>query len=194
MKITTKEIKQLIKEEIENVLGEQQLNEGGGMMAALAFLFAGGAENITIDGKSFTQDTLAQTLDTDGDDKLDKEFPQSMLKVMKSDVKAGLVDFDPKNPKLKSTDFRLGNQQMSAVADGVPDAPSKLKSGSKTMKSGNIKMQLVQLQGAINVNGAESDGAKKVAKTILQNSQFKTLDTAQQEMVKKIAGVADLAR
>ncbi len=145
MKITTKEIKQLIKEEIESVLGEQQLNEGGGMMAALAFLFAGGAENITIDGKSFTQDTLAQTLDTDGDDKLDKEFPQSMLKVMKSDVEAGLVDFNPKNPKLKSTDFRTGSQQMKALASGAPDANASpaAKAIQKMKKDPNYAKRLI---------------------------------------------------
>ena len=189
MKITTKEIKQIIKEEIESVLGEQQLNEGSGMMAALAFLFAGGAENITIDGKSFTQQTLAQTLDADDDGQLDKEFPQSMLDVMQGDINAGMVDADN---EYKSSEFRIGNQHMAAVAAGVSDAPSKPQPGSKIMKGGNIKMQLAQMQTALDTQNP--DNAMQMAKTILKHPGFKNLSKAQQKMVKSTAGLASLTR
>jgi len=191
MKLTQKEIRQIIKEELQSVLGEQQQLDEGSMAAALAFLFAGGAETITIDGSTFTQDSLEQVLDNDGDGNLDKEFPQSMLGVMKGDIDAGMVDADN---EYESSDFRIGNQQMAAVAAGMGDATSITKTpvGPEATKGGNIKVQLAQMQTALDTQNP--DNAMQMAKTILKHPGFKNLSKAQQKMVKSTAGLASLTR
>ena len=189
MKITTQQIRRLIKEELQNVMNEKEQLDEGAMAAALAFLFAGGAETITIDGSTFTPNSLEQTLDYDRDGNLDGEFPQSMLKVMKGDIESGIVDADN---EYNSSDFRLGTQQIAAVASGAKSNTKSPKAGSKTMKGGNIKMQLAQMQTSLDVQ--KDNQAKEIAKSILENPLFKTLDDDQQEMVKSTAGVANLAR
>ena len=189
MKITTQQIRRLIKEELQNVMNEKEQLDEGAMAAALAFLFAGGAETITIDGSTFTPNSLEQTLDYDRDGNLDGEFPQSMLKVMKGDIESGIVDADN---KYNSSDFRLGAQQIAAVASGAKSKTKSPKAGSKIMKGGNIEMQLAQMQTALDTQN--SDNAVQVAKTILQHPKFKDLNSQQQEMVKSAAGLANLAR
>ena len=185
MKITTQQIRRLIKEELQNVMNEKEQLDEGAMAAALAFLFAGGAETITIDGSTFTPNSLEQTLDYDRDGNLDGEFPQSMLKVMKGDIESGMVDADN---KYSSSDFRLGTQQIAAIASGAKSKTKSPKAGSKTMKGGNIEMQLAQMQTALDTQNPDS--AIQMAKTVLENPLFMSLDKAQQEMVKTTAGLA----
>ena len=148
MKITKSKLQQIIKEELQNVLNEQnkeQLDEGA-MAAALAFLFAGGAEMITIDGATFTPESLEQTVDPDGDGS-PNGFPKSMFDVAKGHAKAGLFDLDN---EYKSSEFPLGSQQLAAAASGAKKAqktPSKLKPGSETMSSFNIDMAIASAMG-----------------------------------------------
>ena len=190
MKLTQIQLKQIIKEELESFLSEkEQMNESQ-MAAALAALFAGGVDVITIDGKEFTQETLAQVLDADGDGLLDKEFPQSMLDVMQGDIEAGMVDADN---EYESSEFRIGNQHMAAVAAGMADKKSTTNIPTPlSTTGGNIKVQLAQMQTALDTQN--TDNAMKMAKTILKHPEFKNLSMAQQKMVKSTAGLANLAR
>ena len=166
----------------KSVLEEQEqerLDEGSGMMAALAFLFAGGAENITIDGKSFTQETLAQSLDQDGDDQLDKKFPQSMLDVAKQDAEFGFFDLDG---SYSSSDFRTGSQHMKALASGAPDASASpaAKTIEKMADNPNfVKRVMDKIQ--------KSDNPAEQAKQLQDAPGFDSLDQIIQDKINSIA-------
>lgn len=190
MKITTKEIKQLIKEELENVMKEQeQLDEGVGIIAGLmATLFSPGVDKLEINNVELDRKQFQAVLQVVGE-----ESPNA-LKTLKSDLEIfGVQDND--GDGIKDVDIRLlSPDQTNAIVSGVVKSkqPKTPKVGSKTMKGGNIKMQLAQMQTALDTQNP--DNAMQMAKTILKHPQFNSLDKAQQEMVKKTAGLANLAR
>jgi len=190
MKITTQQVRQLIKEELENVMKEQeQLDEGAGIIAGLmATIFSPGVEHSEINGTILDKEQTQAVFSV-----VKKEYPNA-LKVAEKDAKIFGISDKNKNNAPEVNLRLLSPDQIDAIVSGVVKSKQTKtpKAGSKTMKGGNIKMQLAQMQTALDTQNP--DNAKQMAKTILQNSQFKTLDKAQQKMVKKIAGVAELVR
>ena len=188
MKITTQQIRQLIKEELQSVMKEQgQLEEGVGLIAGLmATLFSPGVDKLEINDVELDRNQFQAVLQIIGE-----ESPNA-LNTLEDDLKIfGVQDKD--RDGIKDVDVRLLNpDQTNAIVSGVVKSKQAKqakdpKAGEQDFQTGDIKMKLVQLQGAINVNGVKSDGAKKVALSIMQHPEFKTLDTAEQKKVKKVA-------
>jgi len=186
MKITKQQIKQLIKEELQNVMKEQeQLDEGLGIIAGLmATLFSPGVDKLEINDVELDRNQVEAVLQVIGE-----ESP-SALKILKSDLEIfGVQDND--GDGTPDLEVRLLNpDQTNAIVSGVVKSKQTKapKAGSKTMKGGNIEMQLAQMQTALDTQNP--DNAKQIAKSIFENPLFKTLDKAQQKMVKTTANLA----
>jgi len=196
MKLTQTQLKQLIKEELQAVLGErkkEKLDEG--MLATmLGLMFAGGVENITIDGKSFDQKSFSQMLDSDGDGELDKQFPQSMDDVMAGDLESGIVDADG---SYSSSDFRVGNQHIKQLVKNWKGMPGKSKEIGGT--HGNPKMLLVNLTNKTpeQVDAALKNLDQATAKKMMAMPEFQDIvkkNRYAKQKVQQIAGGATLAR
>jgi hypothetical protein len=132
MKLTTQQLRQIIKEELGSVLREQeQLDEGGGaiMGALLGYLFAGGVQTVTIDGVDITKDAF-ETMAID--DSGTSIFPDSMVKVHQGDVTSGLAepikDMDGDEiPDIKTSEWRMGGRIMKDMAKEYAKAKPKSK-------------------------------------------------------------------
>jgi len=198
MKLTQTQLKQLIKEELQAVLGErkkEKLDEG--MLATmLGLMFAGGVENITIDGKSFDQKSFSQMLDSDGDGELDKQFPQSMDDVMAGDRESGIGDADG---SYSTSDCRVGNQHIKQLVKNWKGMPSKSKEIGGT--TGNALMQLVNLTNT-NKSPAEIDAVlqnidQATAKEFMAMPEFQKIvknNRSLKNKIQQIAGGATLVR
>ena len=138
MKITTKEIKQLIKEELQNVMKEQeQLDEGLGSLMALLF----STNNmIEIGNHKLNQDQTYHLM---------KQLPAETVKRIEDDAKIGLTGVDTNFNDVPEVTDRQDPKSLEFMAGEMVklDKASKLKkkAGSQEFKSGNVQAILVNL-------------------------------------------------
>jgi hypothetical protein len=208
MKLTQKQIKQIIKEELQSVLGEQQqLDEGMGMVAAMAALLFGGGIQKQEDGTyNATSPTTHQTVEING---VEFDSPQELTNALEaSELISGqdvertqqAIDLDMTSPdgeyntsEVESTQI----QDMNAFLDAYGDAQTKsqdTKTPSGSADAGgrvNFDLQAVNLQNMMDTNPEQ---AKTDAAKLMKMDAFKLSSKATQAKIKQIAGIANLAR
>ena len=136
MKITSQQVKRLIKEELQNVLKErQQLDEGLGTLMALLF----STNNmIEIGNHKLNQDQTYHLM---------KQLPAETVKRIEDDAKIGLTGIDTNFNDVPEVTDRQDPKSLEFMAGEMVklDKASKLKkkAGSQEFKSGNVKAMLV---------------------------------------------------
>tara|TARA_R110000851_G_C12865328_1_gene544418 strand:- start:84 stop:650 length:567 start_codon:yes stop_codon:yes gene_type:complete len=188
MKITTQQIRQLIKEELQKAMKEKEaLNEGPVMLAAQLLSGMGELESPNGTGLPDNMVSVLQTIYDSG------SKGEKAVEFIASYAQNGLFSDADGDGKIDiKTPYPDYNEVLDQFAGSVLDTDSSPKAGSQVMKGGNIEMQLAQMQTALDTQNP--DNAVQVAKTILQHPKFKDLNSQQQEMVKSTAGLANLAR
>lgn len=146
MKITTLQIRQLIKEELQNVMKEQeQLDEGLGIIAGLmATLFSPGVDKLEINNVELDRNQFHAVLKVVGE-----ESPKA-LEVLKSDLEIFGPPQDKNGNDIPEVGIRLLNpNQTNAIVSGVVKSKQAKapKAGSKKTGSFNIDLAIASAMG-----------------------------------------------
>ena len=193
MKLTQKQIKQIIKEELQSVLGEQeqQLDEGMGMVAMLMMkLFPPGVDALEANNVELDRNQVQAVLQIVG------EQSPNALKTLESDLEIfGLEDADQDGKpelNLRVLNPNTTNDIVSGVVKSKKAQKSKAHSGSADAGSRvNFDLQAVNLQNMMDTNPEQ---AKTDAAKLMKMDGFKLSSKATQAKIKQIAGIANLAR
>ena len=198
MKITTLQIRQLIKEELQNVMKEQkQLDEGIGAMLAFATVLFGGQVQKTPDG-TYTQtgERTHQVVSVDGaefssPEQLAKALDGSGL-VKKADADRGIdnvqttqmtdADADYTGYDIDQIDGQGVSSYMGSFADAQGDTPNDLMN----QLSGEANPRVVKdMLGQMDMNQA---------KELVPMDGFLDLDPVIQKAIKAKAGLMNPVR
>tara|TARA_R110001592_G_scaffold1034_6_gene6069 strand:+ start:5781 stop:6377 length:597 start_codon:yes stop_codon:yes gene_type:complete len=198
MKITTQQIRQLIKEELQNVINEkEQLDEGIGAMLAFATVLFGGQvqetpdgtytqtgepthQVVSVDGAEFSSpEQLAKALDKSGLVK-DADADRGISNVQDSkmvDADAEYTGFD-----IDPIDGQGVSSYMGSFADAQGDTPSDLMN----QLSGEANPRVVKdMLGQMDMNQA---------KELVPMDGFLDLDPVIQKAIKAKAGLMNPVR
>ena len=185
MKVTKQQIRELIKEELQNVLNKkQQLNESPVALAVAALTGMGELDSPNGTDMPSNIESVLQTIHDSG------PKGEKAVEFIASYAQNGLFSDTDGDGKINiKTPYPDYNDVLDQFAGSVldTDAPSKPDAGSKTMQGGNIKAQLVSLQTAVDAQNL--DNQKKLANMIKNHPQFDSLSLAQKTIVNKLANM-----
>ena len=196
MKLTQKEIRQIIKEEIESVLGEQeQLDEGMGMVAMLMMkLFPPGVDALEANNVELDRNQVQAVLQIVG------EQSPNALKTLESDLEIfGLEDADQDGKpelNLRVLNPSTTNDIVSGVVKSKKAQKSKASPGTPQFKTGNVKGVLVNLTNKTPkaVDAALKDIDQATAQKMMGMDEFQQINNYAKQKIQKIAGSASLVR
>ena len=198
MKITTQQIRQLIKEELQNVINEkEQLDEGiGAMLAFATVLFGGQVQKSEGDIYTLTGEPTHQVVDVNGaefssPEQLAKALEKSGL-VKKADADRGIYDVQTTQKTdadgkytghdIDPIDGQGVNSYMGSFADAQGDTPSDLMN----QLSGETNPRVVKdMLGQMDMNQA---------KELVAMDGFLDLDPVIQKAIKAKAGLMNPVR
>ena len=195
MKLTQKEIRQIIKEELESVLGEQQqLNESPVMLAAQLLSGMGGIDSP--DGTNIDNDDIVPILQTIYND---SERGKQAVNHIAQYAEYGLFSDPDKNDRINiKSPYPDYNDVINQFAKGVLDVEpdQKASPGTQEFETGNVKGVLVNLTNKKpkDVDAVLKNIDQATAKKMLEMPEFQQINSYAKKQLKIKAGLAGPAR